>query len=31
MITDAYEALYQQARLPGLCALAPEQPLQYSK
>ncbi|WP_115526980.1 MULTISPECIES: transporter substrate-binding domain-containing protein [Xanthomonas] len=31
MITDASEALYQQARLPGLCAIAPEQPLQYSE
>ncbi|MCC4635250.1 transporter substrate-binding domain-containing protein [Xanthomonas dyei] len=31
MITDASEALYQQARLPGLCAVAPEQPLQYSE
>ncbi|WP_349656939.1 transporter substrate-binding domain-containing protein [Xanthomonas sp. 10-10] len=31
MITDASEAVYQQARLPGLCAIAPEQPLQYSE
>ncbi|AVQ05781.1 TPA: transporter substrate-binding domain-containing protein [Xanthomonas vasicola pv. zeae] len=31
MITDASEALYQQARLPGLCAIAPEHPLQYSE
>ncbi|MEA9563472.1 MULTISPECIES: transporter substrate-binding domain-containing protein [unclassified Xanthomonas] len=31
MITDASEAIYQQARLPGLCAIAPEQPLQYSE
>ncbi|WP_372362218.1 transporter substrate-binding domain-containing protein [Xanthomonas sp. NCPPB 1325] len=31
MITDASEALYQQARLPGLCAIAPKQPLQYSE
>ncbi|MBB4133192.1 cyclohexadienyl dehydratase [Xanthomonas campestris] len=31
MITDASEALYQQDRLPGLCAIAPEQPLQYAE
>ncbi|WP_115529781.1 transporter substrate-binding domain-containing protein [Xanthomonas campestris] len=31
MITDASEATFQQARLPGLCAVAPEQPLQYSE
>ncbi|CAE1133469.1 transporter substrate-binding domain-containing protein [Xanthomonas euroxanthea] len=31
MITDASEALHQQARLPGLCAVAPEQPLQYGE
>ncbi len=31
MLTDASEALHQQARLPGLCAIAPEQPLQYGE
>ncbi|QJD66482.1 transporter substrate-binding domain-containing protein [Xanthomonas campestris pv. badrii] len=31
MITDTSEALYQQARLPGLCAVAPDHPLQYSE
>ncbi|MEG8065955.1 transporter substrate-binding domain-containing protein [Xanthomonas hortorum pv. gardneri] len=31
MITDASEALYQQARLPTLCAIAPEQALQYGE
>ncbi|WP_039811326.1 transporter substrate-binding domain-containing protein [Xanthomonas arboricola] len=31
MITDASEALHQQARLPDLCAIAPEQPLQYGE
>ncbi|KAB7772565.1 transporter substrate-binding domain-containing protein [Xanthomonas maliensis] len=31
MITDASEARFQQARLPGLCAVAPDQPLQYGE
>lgn len=31
MITDASEALYQQKRFPGLCAVNPDQPLQYGE
>lgn len=31
MITDASEALYQKTRHPGLCALNPQQPLQYGE
>ncbi|WP_017911768.1 transporter substrate-binding domain-containing protein [Xanthomonas sp. SHU 166] len=31
MITDASEARFQQRQVPGLCAVAPEQPLQYSE
>jgi cyclohexadienyl dehydratase len=31
MITDASEARFQQRRVPGLCALRPQQPLQYSE
>lgn len=31
MITDASEARFQQRRVPGLCAVNPQQPLQYSE
>ncbi|WP_254459359.1 transporter substrate-binding domain-containing protein [Xanthomonas sacchari] len=31
MITDASEARFQQRQVPGLCAVAPKQPLQYSE
>ncbi|KMM75681.1 ArtI protein [Xanthomonas sp. NCPPB 1128] len=31
MITDASEAHFQQRQVPGLCAVAPQQPLQYSE
>ncbi|WP_295946653.1 transporter substrate-binding domain-containing protein [uncultured Xanthomonas sp.] len=31
MITDASEARFQQRQVPGLCAVAREQPLQYSE
>lgn len=31
MITDASEALYQQKRYPQLCAVNPEQPMQYGE
>lgn len=31
MITDASEALYQQKRNPGLCAINPGQPMQYGE
>ena len=31
MITDASEALYQKTLNPGLCALNPQQPLQYGE
>nr|WP_314549589.1 transporter substrate-binding domain-containing protein [uncultured Pseudomonas sp.] len=31
MITDASEARYQQKLKPGLCAVNPEQPMQYSE
>ncbi|WP_029684272.1 transporter substrate-binding domain-containing protein [Tatumella saanichensis] len=31
MITDASEALYQKTLNPGLCALDPQQPLQYGE
>lgn len=31
MITDASEALYQQKRNPGLCAVNPQSPLQYGE
>lgn len=31
MITEASEALYQQKRIPGLCAVNPEQFLQYGE
>ena len=31
MITDASEALYQQKHTPGVCAVNPERPMQYSE
>ncbi|WP_045770700.1 transporter substrate-binding domain-containing protein [Xanthomonas albilineans] len=31
MITDASEARFQQRRTPGLCAVNPQQPLQYGE
>lgn len=31
MITDASEARFQQRRVPGLCAVNPQQPLQYGE
>lgn len=31
MIDDASEALYQKTLNPGLCALNPQQPLQYGE
>ncbi|WP_445115051.1 transporter substrate-binding domain-containing protein [Acinetobacter sp. WZC-1] len=31
MITDTSEALYQQKQKPGLCAVRPDQPLQYGE
>lgn len=31
MITDASEALFQQRRYPTLCAVGPEQPMQYGE
>ncbi len=31
MITDASEARFQQRQVPGLCAVVPERPLQYSE